>query len=307
MNTPGYSIIIPVLSLEGNSNIQRLLNNLNIQTHKPEEVHLVIGDKRQGRAINYGASKVITKYICTVDDDTEIDDPDLYKKLLTAMETDNTIGLGGAACPIPAHATVFQKQAMKEIPRRFFPVQKEHKQSDFVQHPCLIMRTDLFRKIGGEDEQLIRGLDPILRHKVREYGKKVVIIADTWVYHIIPNNLWKLIKMYYRNGRGSGFARRYYPERVIELSNGMEKNNFRWKRPFYYRMLRRLFGVIASFYSFKAIKLITDTAYTFGVIKETLQPSYRPGPPPLQAVETKTLNNYSFLLHLHRVILEADQ
>jgi len=207
-------LIIPVLKLEDNPYLASILESLSKQTLPPEAVHLVVGDRRQGRAINYGVSQSDTEYIGTVDDDTQIDDPELFRKLIDAMESDDSIGMGGAACLIPDFASDFQKKAMKQIPRRFFPLQKENIESDMVQHPCLVMPRKLFLDIGGEDEELIRGLDPVLRKKVRDAGKKVMIIADTWIYHLIPDGFWKVVKMYYRNGRGSGYAARNYPQRA---------------------------------------------------------------------------------------------
>ncbi|MCK5845757.1 MAG: glycosyltransferase, partial [Victivallales bacterium] len=195
-----YTIVIPVLRLDGNPHLENILDSLGEQSLPPDTAIIVAGDKRQGRAINFGVSKAETTYIGTVDDDTMIDDPELFRKLVDALNAVPTIGIAGASCAIPDSASAFQKRAMREIPRRFFPVQKNTVDSDMVQHPCLLMPRELFLEIGGEDEELIRGLDPVLRKKVRDAGKRVAIIADTWVYHLIPDGLWKVVKMYYRNG-----------------------------------------------------------------------------------------------------------
>ena len=246
-----YSVIIPVLNMETNPYLDTILSSLSEQSVLPQAVHLVVGDRRQGRAINYGVNKADTKYIATVDDDSQIDDKDLFKKLLAAMEKDESIGMGGAACCIPEFASSFQQRAMRQIPRRFFPVQKENVDSDMVQHPCLIMSRQLFLDIDGEDEDLIRGLDPVLRKKVRVAGKRVTIIADTWVYHLIPDGFWKVVKMYYRNGRGSGYASRMYPDRVLELSDGYDAGEFVEKRNIFYRVWRRLWSLFLSVLTLK--------------------------------------------------------
>ena len=81
-----YSLIIPVLKMEDNPYLENILSSLSEQSLKPQEVHLVVGDKRQGRAINYGVKQSSTEYIGTVDDDTMIDDPELFAKLLDTME-----------------------------------------------------------------------------------------------------------------------------------------------------------------------------------------------------------------------------
>ena len=299
-----YSVIIPVLKLEGNPYLPSILKALSEQNIPPCEVHLVVGDNRQGRAINYGVSQTHTEYIATVDDDTQIDDPYLFEKLLTAMKEDNEIGVCGAACDIPDFASFFQKRAMREIPRRYFPVSKVTCSSDMVQHPCLLMCREFFLEIGGEDEDLIRGLDPVLRKKVRDTGKKCVIVKNTWVYHLIPDSFFKLLKMYYRNGRGSGYASRNYPERVLELSDGYDQGTFVEKRSFIFRVFRRFWGVFSALLSLKFLKFFTDIAYIYGVIQEKLFPSY------ISSSGVKTINTEidesykNYKLYIHKVILE---
>jgi GT2 family glycosyltransferase len=299
-----YSLIIPVLKIEDNPYLESILNSLSEQSFKPDAVHLVVGDRRQGRAINYGVSKADTKYIGTVDDDSQIDDPELFKKLINAMEGDETIGMAGAACTIPDSASSFQKRAMRQIPRRFFPIQAENIDSDMVQHPCLLMKKELFQAIGGEDEELIRGLDPVLRKKVRDAGKRVAIIADTWIYHLIPDGFINVIKMYYRNGRGSGYASRNYPERVLELSDGFDQGEFIERRSLLFRLFRRLFSLLASICKFQFIKVATDIAYAFGVIKEKLTPSYIEIPRVKEIKTEEETEKYPFKLFIHKVTLE---
>jgi GT2 family glycosyltransferase len=298
-----YSVIIPVFKLEGNPYLSSILKALSEQTLPPYEVHLVVGDNRQGRAINYGVSQIHTEYIATVDDDTQIDDSKLFEKLITAIDEDPDIGICGAACEIPDYASAFQKRAMRQIPRRYFPVTKLTCQSDMVQHPCLIMRRDLFLQIGGEDEELIRGLDPVLRKKVRDTGKKCVIVKDTWVYHLIPDSFFKLLKMYYRNGRGSGYASRNYPERVLELSDGNDNGTFVEKKPLIYRIFRRILGVFTALLTFKILKLFTDLAYIYGVIQEKFIPSYV-GISNVEEITTEIDESYkTFKLYIHKVKL----
>lgn len=299
-----YSLIIPVLTMDNNPYIDSILSSLNEQSLLPESVHLIIGDCRQGRAINYGVTQTSTKYIGTVDDDTQIDDPKLFEKLINAMNNDSSIGMGGAACTIPEFASKFQKKAMREIPRRFFPIQNKNVDSDMVQHPCLVMLKKLFDDIKGEDEDLIRGLDPVLRKKVRDAGKRVTIIADTWIYHLIPDGFWNVVKMYYRNGRGSGYASKNYPDRVIELSDGYDDGEFTEKRNFLFRLTRRCYSLIKSILTLKFIKVSTDLSYIFGVIKEKLNPSYL-NIPQVENITTEEKSNYKFKLFLHKVTLKG--
>jgi len=299
-----YSVIIPVLRIEGNDNLNVILTALAKQELPPKEVHFVAGDKRQGRAINYGVSQASCKYIATLDDDTIVDDNKLFSKLLEEMEKDPDIGICGAACEIPENATFFQKRAMCEIPRRYYPVQRESRSSDMVQHPCLIMEKKLFEQIGGEDEELIRGLDPILRKKVRDTGKKCVIAANTWIYHLIPDSFTKLLKMYYRNGRGSGYASHNYPERILELTDGYDDGVFIEKRWFIFRVFRRFFSLLYSIITLKFLKCATDIAYGLGVLREKISPSCIQIPE-INKISTEVENKkYPFKLFIHKVELE---
>jgi glycosyltransferase involved in cell wall biosynthesis len=299
-----YSIVIPVLKLEENPYLDNILSSLATQSLPPKCVLLVVGDKRQGRAINYGVSKLATTYIATVDDDTMIDDVDLFKKLLDAISTDSSIGIAGAACVIPEYASNFQKRAMREIPRRFFPVQKETVDSDMVQHPCLVMPRALFWEIEGEDEELVRGLDPVLRKKVRDAGKRVAIIADTWIYHLIPDGFWKVMRMYYRNGRGSGCASKNYPDRVLELSDGYDGGYFDERKPFFFRMYRRFISLMLSIFKMELIKVSADIAYILGVVREKLLPAYDSIAPAVVDVTVEERSGYPFDLLVHRIELK---
>jgi len=258
------SIIIPVANIHENRCLDKLLDVLENQTLKDFEVILVIGDNRQGRAINQGVNAAHGKWIVTMDDDTIVPDNHLLEKLISNMEDEFNIGLGGAACIVPESASIFQKKAMLQIPRRFFPVQSENVESDFVQHPCLIISRELFLQIGGEDEELIRGLDPVLRQKVRDAGKKVCILANTAISHLIPDSYRNLFRMYKRNGWGSAYAQRFFPSRVLELTDGYDKGKFTKYRPLIYRIIRRVKFIVTNVFLFKWLRITTDIAYIIG-------------------------------------------
>ncbi len=301
----GYSIIIPTRTMDGNKLLESLLKALSEQTALPEAVHVVSGDKRQGRAINLGVSKAESKYIATLDDDSIVDNPKLFAKLLSAMENDDSIGIGGAACEIPEWATPFQKRAMRQIPRCYFPTQKETIDSDMAQHGCLMMPRQLFLDIGGEDDELKRGLDPILRKKVRDAGKRVVVVADTWIYHLLPDSRIKLIKRFFRNGRGSRFASRNHPERVYELTDGFDDGTFPEKRPAPYRATRRLWLLLKSLLTLQWIRLSADIAYLAGILVETLSPSEESAPK-VAKVETRGIDGFPYKLFEHKVTLASE-
>lgn len=298
-----YSLVIPVLKMENHPFLNDLLGALEEQHLPPKEVHLVIGDCRQGRAINYGVSKSSSEWVGTLDDDSFIKDRALFLKLTQALRDREDYGLVGAACEIPDWATPFQKRAMEEIPRRSFPLQEKDVESDMVQHPCLLMSKALFEDIGGEDEELIRGLDPVLRKKVRDVGKKVVIVADTTVAHLLPSSFLKLCRMYFRNGRGSAYAQKHFPERVLELSDGFDGGVFVEFRPFWYRCLRRCFKLCSGLLRGRWLLFSTDVCYGCGVIWERVRGASPQAAPEVDSVSHECRSRDGYELHLHKVQL----
>lgn len=268
---PEVSIIIPTLyKQERGLLLNRLINDLYNQTLQNFEVIIIEGDDRQGRAINKGVSIARGEYIVTMDDDTILGNENVLKNLISSLKNNKDYGIVGAATEIPDWANYLQKKAMKQIPRRYFPTQDKDIESDMVQHPCLAMRKDLFLEIGGEDEELKRGLDPILRYKVRQKKLKIVVVKDTWIYHLLPNTLSKLLKMYFRNGRGSCYAQFYYPTKVYLCGDGFEGSDFNYKEPLKKRILKSFMRFCDSIVNLQLIYFLTQIAYFTGYIYELI-------------------------------------
>ena len=196
---------------------------------------------------------------------------------------------------------------MQQIKRRFFPIQKHNVESDFVQHPCLILRRELFVQIGGEDEQLIRGLDPVLRDKIRREGKKVSILANTSIVHLLPNSLFDLLNMYRRNGRGSAFAQRFFPDRVLELTDGYDRGDFARQRPLSYRCLRRFFSLLNQIIHCRWIRVATDITYSIGWIEGRFAPDNSRNQEPPKYAEGKTQKRPNFVLRRITATLRSKQ
>ncbi len=265
---PQVSIIVPTRDGERRGLLGELLEQLSSQTLSSFELILVIGDRRQGRAINRGVSLARSEFIATMDDDTVLGPTDLLEKLIATLEADPTIGMAGASTIVPAGSTRFQRRACHQIPRRFFPVVESITDSDMVQHPCLAMRRDRFLQIGGEDEELIRGLDPLLRWKVRAEGWRVVIVPHCWVGHPLPEGLGPVLRMYFRNGRGSAFAQRHYPERIFQLDAGRAGDHFAPQRTLARRVLRAPLRLASGFLLGRWIAVGTQIAYLAGYARE---------------------------------------
>jgi glycosyltransferase involved in cell wall biosynthesis len=273
---PALSIIVPSRDGSGGGLIERLKSDLKKQSFKDYEFILVIGDNRQGRAINNGVRSARGRIIMTMDDDTVLLLTELLERIVAVIDADPKIGMAGASCIVPPDASDFQHRACREIPRRFFPVLPATADSDMVQHPCLAMPKKVFEEVRGEDEELIRGLDPLLRYKVRLAEYRVVIVGRTAIAHMLPPNFPAVLKQYARNGRGSAFARKYFANRIYESARGFEGDAFEPVRPLWFRAFRKCGAMILSAARMEYIRLGAELAYTFGYISEYLFGSEKP-------------------------------
>jgi hypothetical protein len=200
---PRATIIIPSLDGDRGGKLVDLLASLRHQTFQSFEVRLMLLDPRQGRAINRAVQAARGDIIITLDDDTQMGHPRVLENLVRALDGDPSIGIAGASTIPAPDSSAFQQEACRQIPRRYFPVVDRVVDSDMAQHPCLAMRKAVFEAVGGEDEELVRGLDPLLRQRVRDAGYRVVIVPYTWIGHPLPESRLKIFRMYFRNGRAA--------------------------------------------------------------------------------------------------------
>lgn len=270
---PSVSIIVPTRDRHRRGLLDQLLRDLREQSFERFEVLLVIGDSRQGRAINRGVDEARGEFIVTMDDDTKIGTPKLLENLVATLRRNPDVGMVGASTVLPPGCGRFQKIASEQIPRRLFPIVSELTDSDMVQHPCLALRKSLFVEIGGEDEELIRGLDPILRYKVRQAGYRVAIAPHTYISHLLPDTLWSVVRMYFRNGKGSAFAQRHFPQRVLALSDGHQRNQFPPRVPFLRRVLSYPVRIGLAAVRWRWIRVATELSYSLGFVREFTSPS----------------------------------
>jgi glycosyltransferase involved in cell wall biosynthesis len=263
---PEISIIIPTFDAYRGGYFLKLLDQISRQNFSQFEVVVVRSDSRQGRAINIGAALTKGKYLLTLDDDTALPDPETFSKLVAVMEKYPGIGMAGGNNVIPEDASPFVRGVMKQIPRRSWkPVQKIT-DSDLAEHPCLIMRTAEFKEVGGENELIPRGLDPYLREEFRKLGKRVVVVPGIIYHHLPPDNLDKLWRQFYRNGRHAAYTNRNYPQWVIETPS--KHGSFKTHKSFLLRLLRFPIRLLHSFLTGRFIWFLCEVAYALGFVYE---------------------------------------
>lgn len=172
----------------------------------------------------------------------------------------------GASVTIPLHASWFQRRAAREFPRFSVPVVSEVTESDMACHGCCAFPRRVFEEIGGEREEIVRGLDPDLRHRLREKGYRVVLAPHSPVYHPFPSGLSGFLRLFFRNGKGSAFAQRFQPHLVYETDERVRSTRFQEKRSFIYRLFRFPLRLIYSIMTFKVFRFLGYTAYGLGFL-----------------------------------------
>ena len=263
--TPLVSIIIPTADATRDGLLPSLLKQLEEQTFRDFEIIVIIGDTRQGRAINCGAQVAEGKYIVTFDDDTRLGHNDLLEKMVTQIEQHPDIGMAGVANLVPDNASWFVKRIMRELPRRTSPMVKEITDSDLAEHPCCIIPRDVFLKVGGENELIPRGLDPYLRQEIRKAGYRVVVLPDVFIHHLPPKTFGKFIKQFYRNGKMAAYVNKYYPEFVVELAYQHEAK-VKQKRPLLVRIISYGFRVMKTILTLRLFYLLSLILYLIGFV-----------------------------------------
>jgi glycosyltransferase involved in cell wall biosynthesis len=264
--SPVVSVIIPTRDAYGKGYFPLLLEQLKRQTAWNEsELIVVKRDTRQGRAINVGVALARGRYIITMDDDESLGDTRVIERLLEVMEKDHTIGMAGGRNVIPPNAPFLVRRAMKEIPRRSTPQVEAITDSDMAEHGLLMMRKEVFTKVGGENELIPRGLDPYLRREFRGAGYRVVVVPGANYSHSPPNNLTKLIKQFYCNGKQAAFCNRFYPQWVFETPD-THMSVFVERRTFAYRAARYLVNMVMRAFKGHLIYVTVSLAYAVGFI-----------------------------------------
>lgn len=262
---PLISIIIPTADATRDGLLASLLEQLDQQTFRDFEIIVIIGDTRQGRAINCGVQLASGKYIVTFDDDTKIGRDDLLEKMLFHIEQHTDIGMAGVANTIPENASFFVRRLMKELPRRTSPIVSKIVDSDMAEHPCCIIPRDIFIQVGGENEKIPRGLDPYLRREIRLAGYRVVVLPDLYIHHLPPKTFWKFVRQFYRNGKMAAYVNKFYPEFVVELASqhGKKVNE---KRPIPIRIISFISRILKALFTLKIFYLLSLILYLTGYI-----------------------------------------
>ncbi|MCX5768761.1 MAG: glycosyltransferase [Candidatus Hydrogenedentes bacterium] len=235
---PRVSIIIPSLDGHRGGAVPRLLESIKRQTLKDLEIHLIRGVSPQGKAINQGAGMSRGEILVILDDDSCLAGDDVLERLVAALDADPATGMAGASIVVPPDATPFQRRAAKQFPRFNTPVVDQITDSDYACHGCCAIPASVFKQVGCEREDLLRGLDPDLRVRLRTGGYRVVLVPHAAIYHPLPDGWGRLMRIFFRNGYGSAYARKFQPGAVYETHEALDARSFKPRRSFAYRLGR---------------------------------------------------------------------
>jgi cellulose synthase/poly-beta-1,6-N-acetylglucosamine synthase-like glycosyltransferase len=258
------SVVIPHFYKTREENFQRLLNDLKSQSCQDMELIVVRGVSPQGKAINQGVCQAKGEMIVIIDDDSRMGHSQIIENLEWVLRANPSIGMAGASVVIPENANWFQRAASKQFPRFSMPIVKEVTDSDLPGHPCSAFPKEVFRKVGFEREDILRGLDPDLRVRIRKAGYRVVLAPDTWIYHPLPDSIFKFVRTFLRNGYCSAYLQLMHPEINYDTDEALDAKDFVPKRSSFHRFFRYPVRLIKSFLTLQWIRFLGYSVYVVG-------------------------------------------
>jgi len=263
---PRLSIVIPSWDGFREGSVPRLLESVARQTFTDHETHVVRGVSPQGRAINEGVRLSKGEIVVILDDDSLLADETVLERLVQCIDADDSIGMAGASIVLSESASPFQRRAAKQFPRFNTPVVQEITDSDFACHGCCAIPRRVFEEVGGEREDILRGLDPDLRVRLRAAGYRVVLAPETRIHHPLPENFTKLLRIFFRNGFGSAYAQKYQPASVYETHESVEMGGFKPRRSMPYRLVRFPLRLAAALFKGHLLRFAAYAAYGCGYL-----------------------------------------
>lgn len=193
-NNITISVIIPSFYPEREKNVLEIIRKLRADRLPPDEIVVIKEVAPAGKARNLGVERSSGDILIFIDDDAIIESDDTLSKVVEALLSDDNIGMAGAVQKPCPDMNWLQKAYRKQFPRTEAPTVNEIKESDMVTTLFCAIRRDDFIAAGGFDERLIAGQDNLLRHKIRQMGKKIVLVPETLVYHPLPRSIANVLK-----------------------------------------------------------------------------------------------------------------
>jgi GT2 family glycosyltransferase len=234
------------------------------QTFKDHELVMVKGVSPQGKAINQGVARARGEILLILDDDSTVADDTVFQRLIDTLDSDATLGMVGASIVLSPEASAFQRRASQQFPRFNTPVVDTVTDSDLACHGCCAIPRRVFEEIGGEREDIVRGLDPDLRVRLRSAGYRVVLAPQARIFHPLPGNLKQLLRIFFRNGIGSAYAYKFQPDSVYETHERLDDGDFQPRTRLVYRLFRYPFRLLKALARGNHLRFAAYCSYACG-------------------------------------------
>ena len=246
------AVIVPTLYGKGCA----LWSELERQSRAPDEVHIIVNVRPNGKARNQGVAHSESDILVFIDDDARPGTPDLIEKLVRPLLEDASIGVTGAARVLPEAASWFEHRVAVEIPRMVNPVPDQPIETNpplrgyghsLITTTCCAVRRSVFDQAGGFSETLTSGVDTDFFYRVRKLGYRFLMVPGTYVIHPAPAGWRALWRKYYWYGLGYAQETQRRPE---------QRMGFRLDS----RLRRTMFLIAASLWVIPNIFIL----YSFG-------------------------------------------
>lgn len=254
------SVVIPSADGKREGNLAHLLEDVSRQTLRPFEVEVVAGVSPNGKARNTGIERCHGDYFIFLDDDVRLGHERVFEALVSALVEHEDFGITGSAQQLPPNSSRFQRACAQQISRSQSPVVDTFTDSDIVTTACWAMPRMVLDQVGLFNDRIIRGVDPEMRHRVRQAGYRIICVPGVWHYHPMPSTLKALLRMAWRNGAASAYARRHFPETVLYNPEG-HVGEFKAQVPLAYRVLRHAAGLARDVVTGRWYGLLYRTIY----------------------------------------------
>jgi GT2 family glycosyltransferase len=235
----GVSVVIPSWDASRNANIEKLKHELSLQTVPPIEIKVIERTSPNGHARNVGVEQTSGEIIVFLDDDIGIGATDVFQVFAEYLTQNPGLGIVGTAQLLPPESNAFQRKCGEQLTRSSSAVVQQLTDSDMVTTQCCAMRRSVLEEVGGFHDKILRGVDPELRNRVREAGYRVAVVPNAWHFHPMPATLRALLRMAWRDGAASAYARKHYPETILFNPDG-HVDKFEVRRSFPKRVANNL-------------------------------------------------------------------
>lgn len=259
---PSVTVVIPSRDGSRSGNVARLREDLAKQTVSCQ-VEVVIGVSPCGRAHNEGARRARGEVLVFVDDDVRLGHARVIGNLVRTLGDHPDIGIAGASQLVPFDANPFQRLCARRLPRAVFPVVGRITDTDMATHAAMAIRRDLYERIGGEPDDLLRADDQVLRARVRAAGFRVVVAPDTWVFHPPPEG-WKVFcRARMRDGVAAAHDRKKGTDLLFDAPAGAGVVRT-VRRPFAWRVIRAAVRFFTDFRTGNAVAVASRLLHAAG-------------------------------------------